>query len=198
MGSPTREPLIGCHTALSDLGATGVPHWPCPPFGSGHPDWRSAPRCRESASSRSSRSPRVSSTGQPRQWVRSQSHGQDPEVVVRSMNPRPMQAISSFLQVLASLRPDVEPPPRPPLRRTRIARPWERFTDRARRVLILAQEEARLLNHSFIGTEHVLLGLTQGGSIRPLPPRTRPLRLVRRVLGVWIRRCPMRMPALST
>jgi ATP-dependent Clp protease ATP-binding subunit ClpC len=36
---------------------------------------------------------------------------------------------------------------------------FERFTDGARRVLVLAQEEARLLNHNFIGTEHVLLGL---------------------------------------
>ena len=36
---------------------------------------------------------------------------------------------------------------------------FERFTDRARRVLVLAQEEARQLNHSFIGTEHLLLGL---------------------------------------
>jgi ATP-dependent Clp protease ATP-binding subunit ClpA len=36
---------------------------------------------------------------------------------------------------------------------------FERFSDRARRVLVLAQEEARLLNHSFIGTEHLLLGL---------------------------------------
>ncbi len=36
---------------------------------------------------------------------------------------------------------------------------FERFTDRARRVLVLAQEEARLLSHSFIGTEHILLGL---------------------------------------
>jgi hypothetical protein len=36
---------------------------------------------------------------------------------------------------------------------------FERFTDRARRVLVLAQEEARLLNHNFIGTEHILLGL---------------------------------------
>src|SRR5580698_3735980 len=36
---------------------------------------------------------------------------------------------------------------------------FERFTDRSRRVLVLAQEEARLLNHSFIGTEHLLLGL---------------------------------------
>jgi hypothetical protein len=36
---------------------------------------------------------------------------------------------------------------------------FERFTDRARRVLVLAQEEARLLNHNFIGTEHLLLGL---------------------------------------
>jgi ATP-dependent Clp protease ATP-binding subunit ClpC len=34
---------------------------------------------------------------------------------------------------------------------------FERFTDRARRVLVLAQEEARLLNHRFTGTEHILL-----------------------------------------
>jgi ATP-dependent Clp protease ATP-binding subunit ClpC len=40
---------------------------------------------------------------------------------------------------------------------------FERFTDRARRVLVLAQEEARLLNHSFIGTEHILLGLIREG-----------------------------------
>ena len=36
---------------------------------------------------------------------------------------------------------------------------FERFTDRARRVVVLAQEEARLLNHNHIGTEHLLLGL---------------------------------------
>jgi len=36
---------------------------------------------------------------------------------------------------------------------------FERFTDRSRRVLVLAQEKTRLLNHSFIGTEHILLGL---------------------------------------
>ncbi len=40
---------------------------------------------------------------------------------------------------------------------------FERFSDRARRVLVLAQEEARLLNHSFIGTEHLLLGLIHEG-----------------------------------
>ncbi len=40
---------------------------------------------------------------------------------------------------------------------------FERFTDRARRVLVLAQEEARLLHHSFIGTEHILLGLIGEG-----------------------------------
>lgn len=40
---------------------------------------------------------------------------------------------------------------------------FERFTDRARRVLGLAQEEARLLGHSFIGTEHILLGLLHEG-----------------------------------
>jgi ATP-dependent Clp protease ATP-binding subunit ClpC len=36
---------------------------------------------------------------------------------------------------------------------------FERFTDRARRVVVLAQDEARLLNHNYIGTEHILLGL---------------------------------------
>jgi hypothetical protein len=41
---------------------------------------------------------------------------------------------------------------------------FERFTDRARRVLVLAQEEARLLNHPFIGTEHILLGLVAEGN----------------------------------
>lgn len=40
---------------------------------------------------------------------------------------------------------------------------FERFTDRARRVLVLAQEEARLLEHNFIGTEHLLLGLIHEG-----------------------------------
>jgi len=40
---------------------------------------------------------------------------------------------------------------------------FERFTDRARRVLTFAQDEARLLNHSFIGTEHILLGLLREG-----------------------------------
>ena len=36
---------------------------------------------------------------------------------------------------------------------------FERFTDRARRSIVLAQEEARLLNHNYIGTEHILLGV---------------------------------------
>jgi ATP-dependent Clp protease ATP-binding subunit ClpA len=40
---------------------------------------------------------------------------------------------------------------------------FERFTDRARRVIVLAQEEARLLNHNYIGTEHLLLGLAREG-----------------------------------
>jgi ATP-dependent Clp protease ATP-binding subunit ClpC len=42
-------------------------------------------------------------------------------------------------------------------------RMFERFTDRARRVVVLAQEEARLLNHNYIGTEHILLGLIHEG-----------------------------------
>ena len=40
---------------------------------------------------------------------------------------------------------------------------FERFTDRARRVVVLAQEEARMLNHTYIGTEHILLGLIHEG-----------------------------------
>src|SRR5262245_13209231 len=40
---------------------------------------------------------------------------------------------------------------------------FERFTDQARRVVVLAQEEARILNHNYIGTEHILLGLIHEG-----------------------------------
>jgi len=43
---------------------------------------------------------------------------------------------------------------------------FERFTDRARNVVVLAQEEARLLDHNYIGTEHILLGLlSEGGGV---------------------------------
>ena len=40
---------------------------------------------------------------------------------------------------------------------------FERFTDRARRAVDLAREEARMLNHTYIGTEHILLGLIHEG-----------------------------------
>ena len=40
---------------------------------------------------------------------------------------------------------------------------FERFTDRARRIVVLAQEEARILNHNYIGTEHILLGIIHEG-----------------------------------
>lgn len=42
---------------------------------------------------------------------------------------------------------------------------FERFADKSRRVLVVAQEEARLLQHPFIGTEHMLLGLVQDDGI---------------------------------
>jgi hypothetical protein len=43
---------------------------------------------------------------------------------------------------------------------------FERFSDRARRVVVLAHEEARLLDHNYIGTEHILLGLVhEGGGV---------------------------------
>ncbi|HXQ00850.1 MAG TPA: Clp protease N-terminal domain-containing protein, partial [Solirubrobacteraceae bacterium] len=40
---------------------------------------------------------------------------------------------------------------------------FERFTERARQVVVLAQEEARTLKHNYIGTEHILLGLVHEG-----------------------------------
>jgi ATP-dependent Clp protease ATP-binding subunit ClpC len=40
---------------------------------------------------------------------------------------------------------------------------FERFTDKARRVVVLAQEESRMMNHNYIGTEHLLLGLLHEG-----------------------------------
>ncbi len=40
---------------------------------------------------------------------------------------------------------------------------FERFTERSRRVVVLAQEEARMLDHNYIGTEHLLLGLIHEG-----------------------------------
>ncbi len=40
---------------------------------------------------------------------------------------------------------------------------FERFTDRARRVVVLAQDEARMLDHNYVGTEHILLGLLHEG-----------------------------------
>ena len=49
---------------------------------------------------------------------------------------------------------------------------FERFTERARQVVVLAQEEARTLKHNYIGTEHILLGLLreeEGLAARVLP-----------------------------
>jgi ATP-dependent Clp protease ATP-binding subunit ClpC len=60
---------------------------------------------------------------------------------------------------------------------------FERFTDRARRVLVLAQEEARLLNHNFIGTEHILVGLIHEGE-GVAANRTKPSLLVSPTLKV--------------
>jgi hypothetical protein len=59
---------------------------------------------------------------------------------------------------------------------------FERFTDRARRVVVLAQEEARLLNHDYIGTEHILLGIVSEGDgvgARALESLDIPLEVVR-------------------
>jgi len=65
---------------------------------------------------------------------------------VRLRAPRSVSCVSSALAV-----------------RPRLHRMFERFTDRARRVVVFAQEEARMLNHDYIGTEHILLGLIHEG-----------------------------------
>ena len=46
---------------------------------------------------------------------------------------------------------------------------FEKFSERARRVLSLAQEEAQRFNHNYIGTEHILLGLVRVDSDRSSP-----------------------------
>jgi ATP-dependent Clp protease ATP-binding subunit ClpC len=66
---------------------------------------------------------------------------------------------------------------------------FERFTDRARRVLVLATEEARLLNHNHIGTEHILLGLIHdrdGVAARSLESLGISLKAVREKVGETI------------
>jgi ATP-dependent Clp protease ATP-binding subunit ClpC len=60
---------------------------------------------------------------------------------------------------------------------------FERFTDRARRVVVLAQQEARLLNHNYIGTEHLLLGILavgEGMAVHALDEMGITLEIVRR------------------
>src|SRR5690606_39747129 len=63
---------------------------------------------------------------------------------------------------------------------------FERFTDHARRVVVLAQEEARSLQHNYIGTEHILLGLIRvddGGAARALENLDVSLDAVREQVG---------------
>jgi ATP-dependent Clp protease ATP-binding subunit ClpC len=63
---------------------------------------------------------------------------------------------------------------------------FERFTDRARRTVVFAQEEARMLNHNYIGTEHILLGLLreeEGVAARALTSLGVSLEAVRRDVG---------------
>jgi len=46
---------------------------------------------------------------------------------------------------------------------------FERFTERARKVILLAKEEARKYNHDYVGTEHILLGLLKEGKVLQRP-----------------------------
>jgi hypothetical protein len=63
---------------------------------------------------------------------------------------------------------------------------FQRFTGRARQVVVMAQDEARLLNHNYIGTEHVLLGLVRendGVASRVLAQLGAPADVVRNEVG---------------
>jgi hypothetical protein len=78
---------------------------------------------------------------------------------------------------------------------------FERFTDRARRVVVLAQEEARLLNHDHIGTEHLLLGLIHEGegvgarTLESLGISLEAVRLeVEAIIGVGTEKPPAHIP----
>ncbi|MBO3747489.1 hypothetical protein J5X84_15535 [Streptosporangiaceae bacterium NEAU-GS5] len=74
---------------------------------------------------------------------------------------------------------------------------FERFTDRARRVVVLSQEEARMLYHNYIGTEHVLLGLIReetGIAVRVLRALGVTLEDVRAQIEVIIGRGPTSPP----
>ena len=73
----------------------------------------------------------------------------------------------------------------------------ERFTDQARRVVVLAEEEARMLNHNWIGTEHILLGLIredQGLAVRALTTMGISLDEMRQAVGDIIGRGTQPLP----
>jgi ATP-dependent Clp protease ATP-binding subunit ClpC len=73
---------------------------------------------------------------------------------------------------------------------------FERFTDQARRVVVLAQDEARILNHDYIGTEHILLGLSreEGVAAKALESLNISLEAVRRQVEEIIGRGPAPLP----
>jgi ATP-dependent Clp protease ATP-binding subunit ClpC len=68
---------------------------------------------------------------------------------------------------------------------------FERFTEHARRVVVLAQEESRMLGHDYIGTEHILLGLIsegEGVAARALKSSGLSLEAVRQQVGAMVGR----------
>src|SRR5687768_16984283 len=75
---------------------------------------------------------------------------------------RPKGGWRSSLQFRAPHRPDIAETQRFP-HRVSGGSPFDRFDDRAKRILALAQDEAVRFNHNYIGTEHVLLGLVREG-----------------------------------
>jgi ATP-dependent Clp protease ATP-binding subunit ClpA len=72
---------------------------------------------------------------------------------------------------------------------------FERFTDKARRVLVVAQEESRALGHNFLGTEHLLLGLLEGDGVAAKVLRADGIDVddVRAAIGERIGEAPVRV-----
>src|ERR1700720_2892993 len=77
--------------------------------------------------------------------------------------PRRASPVKNNHVVLPSSRRGNRPCPRRP-GMSETAGMYERFTDRARKVMQLANQEAQRFNHEYIGTEHILLGLVKEGS----------------------------------
>ena len=128
-------------------------------FGDGHPTSRAPPRNFTTISSESTQRKSFASG----ETTTSTPAFQVPASPVLGPGHRHRPLSASPRSAGPWVAPGKHQPWQPPWQSETLESVFERFTDRARRVLVLAQEEARLLNHGFIGTEHMLLGLIREG-----------------------------------